>query len=313
MESHRALDGKATGIMFVLCIIWGLQQVAIKAAAPDMSPVLQIGLRSGFAAILVGLLIFFRKEGFSLRDGSLRPGLAAGFLFAFEYFLVGEGLRFTTASHMVVFLYTAPIFAALGLHWLLPEERLKSIQWFGIFLAFIGIAVAFFEPEILLHNAAASDILLGDFLALLAGIAWGATTVTIRSTSLSRCSATKTLQYQLTAAFVLLPLCAFFIGQGEFRLTPIVWSSLLYQSVIIGFASFLVWFWLLRNYLASRLGVLTFMTPIFGIIFGVVFLNEPLEFRFLLGTLFVTAGIMIVTGYEWLRNSLKPSPTLKNQ
>jgi len=60
----------------------------------------------------------------SLRDGSLWPGLTVGVLFALEFLLVAEGLRHTSASHMVVFLYTAPIFAALGLHWRLPAERL---------------------------------------------------------------------------------------------------------------------------------------------------------------------------------------------
>ena len=48
-------------------------------------------------------------------------------LFSLEYLSVGEGLRYTSASHSVVFLYTAPIFAAIGLHWKLPEERLHLV------------------------------------------------------------------------------------------------------------------------------------------------------------------------------------------
>ena len=44
---------------------------------------------------------------------------------------------------MVVFLYTAPIFAALGLHWWLPVERLAPLQWAGIALAFTGIGGVF--------------------------------------------------------------------------------------------------------------------------------------------------------------------------
>ena len=286
--------------MFFLCMIWGLQQVILKAAASDISPLLQIALRSGVAALLVGLLMFFRGERVALKDGAWRPGLLVGFLFALEFLFVGEGLRYTNASHVVVFLYTAPIFAALGLHWKLPVERLQLLQWIGILLAFIGIAIAFFGRGSTLSGSPLNTQ-LGDFLALLAGIAWGATTVVIRCSSLSRTSATQTLLYQLLGAFVLLMLAAIWLGQTGFHNTPLAWGSLLFQSLVVSFASFLVWFWLLRNYIASRLGVFSFMTPLFGMGFGMLLLNEALEPGFFAGSLFVLAGIMLVSGHGWLK------------
>jgi drug/metabolite transporter (DMT)-like permease len=99
---------------------------------------------------------------------------------------VGQGLRYTNASHIVVFLYTAPVFAALGLHWRLPAERLQRLQWVGILLAFGGIVIAFFARSSHTVSPFASNILLGDFLGLLGGIAWGATTVVVRCSSLAR-------------------------------------------------------------------------------------------------------------------------------
>ena len=92
------------GLMLLLCMIWGLQQVVLKAAAPDIAPILLIALRSGIAAVLVGLLMFVRGERISLAAGTWRPGLLVGVLFALEFLFVGEGLRHTSASHTVVFL-----------------------------------------------------------------------------------------------------------------------------------------------------------------------------------------------------------------
>jgi drug/metabolite transporter (DMT)-like permease len=81
------------------------------------------------------------------RLGSGRQHLArrllAGALFGLEFFFIAEGLQLTTAAHMSVFLYTAPIFTALGVHFLLASERLRPLQWLGILLAFVGIAIAF--------------------------------------------------------------------------------------------------------------------------------------------------------------------------
>jgi uncharacterized membrane protein len=159
INTCKTLDGQAMLIMLLLCMTWGLQQVVLKAAAPDIAPLLQLALRSGIAALLVGLLMLVRGERLSLHEGTWRPGLLVGLLFALEYLFVGEGLRHTSASHMVVFLYTAPIFAALGLHWKLPVERLQLFQWVGILLAFSGIVIAFYlrsQPTQVCHHQTCS-------------------------------------------------------------------------------------------------------------------------------------------------------------
>src|ERR1035437_10105549 len=102
MDSRQALDARAITLMGVLCAIWGMQQVVLKATAADISPIMQIGLRSGVAALLVGVLMAGRGERMDPHDGTLRPGMVVGLLFGLEFLLVAEGLRHTSASHMVV-------------------------------------------------------------------------------------------------------------------------------------------------------------------------------------------------------------------
>ena len=306
--SRQPIDALAMGLMLLLCMLWGLQQVAMKATAPDMSPLVQVSLRSGIAALLVGALMLWRGERMSLRDGTFWPGVVVGCLFALEYLLVAEALRFTHASHVVVFLYTAPIFAALGLHGRLPAERLHWVQWLGILLAFAGIGVAFLGRDAGPAVVSARQVLLGDALALLAGAAWGATTVTIRCTRLSAAPASETLLYQLVCACALLLPAAGLLGQAQFQPTPAAWGHLAFQSIIVSFASFLVWFWLLRHYLASRLGVLSFMTPVFGVALGLWLLDEPLELGFMLGSVLVLGGILLVSGHGWLQALRSPLP-----
>jgi hypothetical protein len=61
---------------------------------------------------------------------------------------------------------------------------------------------------------------------------------------------------------------------------PPVLASLFFQSVVVAFASYLAWFWLLTRYLAGRLSVFSFLAPLFGVSFGVLLLDEPLTARF---------------------------------
>ena len=305
MDTRQTLDRRAVILMLVLCMIWGLQQALMKLAAPDVAPVMQIAVRSGVAALLVSLLMLWRRERIALLDGTWRAGVLVGLLFGFEFLLVSEGLRHTSASHMAVFLYTAPIFVALGLHLKLPSERLNALQWTGIAVAFIGIAVTFLgRGAAVVPAGEAANILLGDILALLGGMTWAATTVVIRCSSLARASASLTLLYQLLGAFALLLPAALVMGQAAIKPTALAWGVLLFQSLIVSFASFLVWFWLLKKYLASQLGVFSFITPLFGVAFGVWLLNESLEPRFLVGAVLVIAGVILVNGHTWIRASL---------
>jgi drug/metabolite transporter (DMT)-like permease len=312
MDTRKALDGPAIALMLVLCATWGMQQVALKATAADISPLLQVSLRSGLAAVLVALVMMFRKDTLLPANGTWRAGLVVGALFALEYLLVGEGLRYTSAAHTAVFLYTAPVFAALGLHWKLRSERLQALQWLGIGIAFIGIVSAFLGGGILSTAAHIPGMLVGDLLALGAGASWGATTVVIRTTRLSQAPATQTLLYQLLGAFLLLLGAAAIRGQLTINPTPVALAALVFQTVVVSFASFLAWFWLLRHYLASRLGIFSFMTPIFGVVLGAWLLNEPVEPGFLAGGLMVLAGIVLVSGYEWLMLQIR-APAAQRQ
>lgn len=306
-DIRRSLDGLAVQLMVVLCCIWGLQQVAIKLAAPDMAPVLQIGLRSLVAAALVVLFMRCKRQPFDFGDGTLGPGLLAGVLFALEFLFVAEGLRHTSASHMVVLLYTAPIFAALGLHLTQPSERLRPLQWLGIGLAFGGIVIAFGAGA--LQQSISREMLLGDGLGLLAGLFWGLTTVVVRCTRLSKAAPAKTLLYQLLCAALLLIPLAWLGGRVDsVRFTPVVWGSLLYQSVLVSFVAFLSWFWLLRRYLAAPLGVFSFMTPLFGVLFGVWLLDERIDAFFVGGGMLVLLGITLVSADGWWRRVLGRVP-----
>lgn len=304
--SRLPLDAFATSAMLALCVCWGFQQIAIKMVAGDISPTMQIGLRSTFAALVLAVVVW-RAEGLrAFRDGTALPGVIVGLLFAAEFLFVAQGLLYTTASHMSVFLYTAPIFAALGLHWLLPEERMQPLQWVGMAVAFGGITVAFLGKGGQAGQATdAANMLLGDAMGLMAGLLWGATTVAIRKTSLSEAAPSKTLFYQMAAASIGLLAYAAATGQHGIRYTQAAVLSVAFQSVVVALSSYLAWFWLLRRYLASRLSILSFMTPLFGVTFGVLILDEPLDRNFVLGAIMVLAGITLVSGAGLLREKLR--------
>jgi drug/metabolite transporter (DMT)-like permease len=103
-NTRLPLDAQAVGLMLVLCLIWSLQQIVLKATSADFSPLLQIALRSGMSALLVWLFMRWRKETLTISDGIWQPGLWAGLLFALEFLMIGLAVRYTSASHIGIFL-----------------------------------------------------------------------------------------------------------------------------------------------------------------------------------------------------------------
>lgn len=290
---RKPVDMTAGFSMVIFCLALGFQQVAIKAVIGDISSLAQIALRSMIAFVLVAMLVRWRGIPYHDLRAQLGPGILVGLGFTFEFVFVALGLNFTLASHMSVFLYTAPVFAALGLHFLVPGERLSRRQWWGILLAFMGSVFAIM-PATNLDDA--SNILLGDALGLLAGLSWAATTLVLRRTSLSEAPAEQTLIYQLgTAALLLLPV-AYVLGDiSSIKLTHMVVASLTFQTVVISFGALLLWFALLRRYRASQIGVFSFLSPVFGVLFGVMLLDEPLTANLIIGGVLLLVGIVLVT------------------
>jgi drug/metabolite transporter (DMT)-like permease len=296
------LDRLAIILVVGCCVLWGLNQVAVKAVLHEVPPLVQAAVRSLAGAVLV--IAWARARGIPLwrGDGTLPGGLAAGLLFGAEFACVFFGLQYTTASRMIVFIYFAPFVVALGMPFITRAERLSAAQFGGLVIAFAGVAFAFAEG--FTQPAVGPLQWLGDTLGVVAAVLWAATTLVIRATPLAAAAPEKTLVYQLAVSGVMLLGASLALGdRWTFHLSGLAWVSLGYQTVIVVFVSYLVWFWLVRHYPATRLSAFTLLTPVFGLLMGVVLLGEAVTTRLLIALAGVVAGIALVNRQPRMRRT----------
>ena len=287
----RPLDALAITVTIALCLIWGFNQVAIKLSIHDFPPLIQAAGRSTVAALCVAAYALLRGIPVFKRDGTLLAGIAAGVFFTVEFFLVYRGLAWTTATRTVLFLYTAPFFVAIGSRLFIPGDPFYPSQWIGLLISFVGIVIAFGLPT----PAADPRQMLGDLMVLGAALAWGATTIVIKASPLSRVSAEKTALYQLVVSAPLLGLGALILGEHMDAVpSALSIAAFVYQAVWVVSVSFVVWFALILRYSANRLSAFTFLTPLFGVAAGYLVLNEPLTPAFAVAVAFVATGLALV-------------------
>jgi drug/metabolite transporter (DMT)-like permease len=290
-QRKTELDALAIGLLLASCLLWGFQQVLIKATLPEVAPLFQASLRVLGATLLLGLWCFWRRIPLFKADGSLAAGLLAGALFAAEFTCIYTGMQYTSASRLTVFLYTSPFWVALLVPLWVGAERLRGLQWLGLLAAFAAVLYALREGLLAEHGAT----LRGDLLGVLAGLFWGLTTVVIRITRLTQISAEKLLFYQLAASAVLMPLLSLGLGEvWHWQFSAFAIGSLLVQAVLVAFISYLVWMWILGHYPATRVTVFVFFTPLFALLFGALWLDEPVTPGLLLALALVALGIVLV-------------------
>jgi drug/metabolite transporter (DMT)-like permease len=294
-DRRSRLDGVAIASLILCCAVWGLNQTATKVTLSEVPPLLQAGLRSAGAALLVALWSRRRGISLSIGNGTLPGGLLAGLLFALEFAAIFVGLQYTLASRMIVFIYLAPFVVALGMPLVVRSERTTPRQWLGLAAAFGGVAWAFGEG--FAAAGAGSRQWLGDALGVLAALLWGATTLAIRGSRLAGAAPEQTLFYQLAVSGVLLTAASLATGEawpaaGSLAATTLWLMG--FQIVVVTFASYLLWFWLVRHYPATAVTSFTLLTPLFGLASGVWLLHEPLTLRLGVACAAVVVGIALV-------------------
>ena len=305
-SAGRALTPVAIALMLMLCLSWGFNQIAVKLVLPEVPPMLQALARSIGALPVLLMIGWFRGVKFFERDGTLWPGVIAGFIFGIEFVLIYRGLQLTSASRAAVFLYTAPFFVALGSYVVLGE-RLRASQWGGLGLSFAGVALAIGVPQ---ANVDAK-VLIGDLLIVAGGALWATTTLIVKATSLIRAPAEKGLGYQVAISIPILALAAWISGETITHVPgPLSLALLAYQAFWVVGLTFLLWFALVKTYSASKLSAFTFITPLFGVVAAYFILHDTLTVAFGVAALLVIAGLYLVNRPDAARAAVAPDPNV---
>jgi drug/metabolite transporter (DMT)-like permease len=289
-SAGRPLSAGAIALMLMLCLTWGFNQIAVKLVLPDVPPMLQATIRSMGALPVLFIVGSLRGVRFFERDGTLAAGLVAGLMFGIEFVLIYQGLRFTTASRAVVFLYTAPFFVALGSYQVLGE-RLGASQWLGLAVSFAGVALAIGVPQ----PNVDSKVLLGDLMIVGGAALWAATTLVAKSTRLRFAAPEKALGYQVAMSIPILGFAALLFGETITRTpSPLSMTLMAFQAVWVVGTTFTLWFALVKAYSASKLSAFTFITPLFGVVASYFIMHDTLSLAFGAAAVLVIAGLFLV-------------------
>ena len=270
-------------------MLWGLNYSAIKIANLGFSPVFNSFLRSAIASVFGIVYCISIKEPLFHKDIRLFHGFIVGLLFGLEFVCIYWGMRYTDAARAIILVNCSPFVVVLGAY-LFLKEKLTFTKVAGLLLAFAGLYLVFLGKP----RSWTPSMLFGDILQLAAATLWGATTVYIKKYLADRVHPIHTFLYQLVFSVPVTFVCALFLEpKWVLNVSSAVTTAVIYSSVIVAFASYLVWFKLIHVYPVSELAIFTFLSPVFGVAAGAIFLREQLTTGLIFGLILVSVGIYV--------------------
>lgn len=290
MNRKPMLDSSGIALLIGVSAVMGVNQVLVKLVNAGLGPVFQAGLRSLLALILILGFAMLTRKPLNLRDGSFWPGILAGVFFAFEFLLLFQALDFTSVSRASIFFYTMPLWTAIAAHYLVPGEKLTIIRVTGLLIAISGVVLALSNNL----NATNGNALTGDILCLVGAMLWSGIVIVTRTTRFSKACPEMQLIYQLTVSAIILLALAPFTGDLLRQLTPTIALIFGLQVIMVTCFGFLIWFWLLSVYPAYSVTSFSFLTPVFGVLFGWLILGEQLNRSILIALILVSIGVVLI-------------------
>ena len=281
-------DGKGIKILaaiglIITTIIWGSAFVVMKNSVDIISPTYLLARRFTIAAIAL-ILVFWRKVMKINKSDLFCGGLLGVFLFV-SYFFQTYGLKYTTASKNA-FITTLYVILVPFLHWFFNHKKPKRNNIIAACIAVVGLALLSLEGDL--------SINLGDLLTLICGFFYAVHIVFIDRYTTDHDPVTMTVLQMVVAAalsWIIAP-----ILEGPFD-GGVIDNTMMIGLLYLGIFSTMIGF-LLQNvgqkYLTPNTSsILLSFESVFGLIFSVIFLGDPLTVRLMAGCVFMFAAVIL--------------------
>lgn len=296
VENHNTsagrVPGKALLLIVLICVLMGVNWSVMKGATQYASPMSIAFLRTLIAATLLGFWIrLSRHDTLKPPAGFTGKVLLQSLIFSGHVITMYLGVKYISAGRSAVICYMTPFFAVL-FERLFLSIRPGVKQVIGMCIAFAAVLILFADRP---GNIPANASYLGDAIMVVSAMFWAGSSVFTKKYLTQHTRPHQTVFWSTSLTCIIA--CIVASATGELALTQFTWQFvllLLYQAVLVAFISFTILQALIYRYSAGLIHTFTFLSPIFGVFSGVIFLGEPAGWSMALCLALVCCGLVLV-------------------
>ena len=283
---------KEWGAFALLGLIWGSSFLWIKIAVQEIGPFTLVAFRLLFGLIGLSIVMRLQKQSFPRSRKTLLAYLFMGvFQTALPFTLISWGETKIDSGLASILNGTMPLFTIVIAHFWLHDEKITLPRIAGLIVGFVGVVV-------LVSRDIGPKGLRGDIvgqLAILAATISYATAVTFSRKHLrGQPPVVQSTTLVLVAGSLLWLTAPIVEGPLHIPALPITWLALAWLGLLGSCLAYLLFFYLINAWGPTRASLVTYVFPVIGLILGIIFLNEVVDWRLVVGSLLVVAGIAVV-------------------
>jgi len=266
MENTIPHRRRAWWALIALSVIWGYNWAVMKVAMRDAGAVDFAVLRAVLGSLSLFLVLVWRRA--PLAPAGFRGIALLGFLQTTAFFgLIVWAVSIGGAGKTAVLAYTMP-FWVLVLAWPILGERIRGAQWLAVAVAFAGL-LFILEPWHL-HGE-----MLGEILAVVAGIAWAASVIVAKKLDISgKERLLSVTAWQMLLGSIPLVAIAMFVPSQPIHWTGTFIVALLYNVILGNALAWVLWLYILNNLPAGVASLSMLATPVLGVLAAWIQLGE---------------------------------------
>ncbi|KAF3998506.1 DMT family transporter [Glaciimonas immobilis] len=275
--------------LILLAAIWGASFLFMRIGAPEFGPIALIFLRVGIATLVLLPVVRSKVARQQLRSRAW-PLLVVGvFGSAIPFCLFAYSTLYINAGFDSILNATTPLWTALiAMIWLkIPLDRSQVL---GLLVGLVGVIILVWDKI----GDGLPEVWLAIGAVLLATLSYGFAANYSKQRLAGIPPFVVALGSQFFATVVLLPFALFYWPAGSISLSA--WSALLALGVVCTGFAFVIYFRLIENVSAAYATSVTFLIPIFGVLWGALFLSEAVSLNMIVGSVVILLGTALGSG-----------------
>ena len=276
--------------LILLAAIWGSSFLFMRIGVAELGPVRLIAGRVALAALFLFVVGFVQRKNYSLWSDWRHFGVLGLFNSALPFLLFGIAANTLSASLLSIMNATAPVWGAIiAAVWYRRALSIKTV--IGLALGLIGVAILVGVDSFNGQPGTAVALACAIGAAVSYGIATVYTQAAKKVDAFSNAYGSL-----LTATLLIVPVAPFFAAPAT--VSTSVLMAVLALGVLCSGIAYLLYFRLVDDVGAAGALTVTFLIPVFGILWGHLFLGEPVGWRTGVGAIVVLIGTALVTGFS---------------
>ncbi|HUG34510.1 MAG TPA: EamA family transporter [Anaerolineales bacterium] len=279
-------------IVFILLgLIWSTSFLWIKIGVQEIGPMALVSFRMLFGALTAVAIAAYQKVKWP-RDWKTWGTFAilGPTSLAIPIFFISWGEQTIDSAVASILNATVPLFTIVIAHFWLNDDRMTVQKTLGLLIGFGGVVVLMSRD--LTSNAHSSVI--GQGAVILAAVFYAWSAVYARKATQHVAGLARGAAPLITAAIFMWITSPFIEKPFLVPSLPITWVAALWLGILGSGLAMLMYYYLLHEVGPTRATLVTYLFPVGGVIFGVIFLDEHLSWQLLAGSLLVISSLVVV-------------------